>query len=292
MYIRSDNIQIRIPVPFIRSGLFCFLFYYFVCLYICARNHTPMLRVLIIDDEPIIRKDMEMLLKKHEDLVVVGACGSLKEARVLLETTSPDLLLLDIQLTDGTGFELLQELEQIPFQVIFITAYNQFAIKAIKYGALDYLLKPIDELELDEALEKVRNSQQHVSNNIKEGWNVARNHLNQVNKGMQDRIVLRSQQYLQVVPFEEIVYCQNDGGYTHFFLTSKKKIVVSKSIKEYNDLLPDDEFLRPHQSYLVNARFIDKFHKDGYLILRTGEEIPVSTRKKDHVIAFLTGNRS
>lgn len=251
-----------------------------------------MLRVLIIDDEPIIRKDMEMLLRKHDDLVVVGACGSIKEASVLLQTTSPDLLLLDIQLSDGTGLDLLQELDHIPFQVIFITAYNQFAIKAIKYGALDYLLKPIDELELNEALDKVRASRQQVNSNIKDGWNVARSHLSQVNKGMQDRIVLRSQQYLQVVPFEEIVYCQNDGGYTHFFLTSKKKIVVSKSIKEYNDLLPDEQFLRPHQSYLVNVHFIDKFHKDGYLILRTGEEIPVSTRKKDHVVAFLTGNRT
>ncbi len=251
-----------------------------------------MLRVLLIDDEPVIRKDMEMLLQKHDDIVVVGACGSVKEAAVLLNTTNPDLLLLDIQLSDGTGFDLLQGLEQIPFQVIFITAYNQFAIKAIKYGALDYLLKPIDELELQEALDKVRAARRQLSDSIKEGWNVARNHLNQVNKGLQDRIVLRSQQYLQVVPFEEIVYCQNDGGYTHFHLTSKKKIVVSKSIKEYNDLLPDDQFLRPHQSYLVNVRFIDKFHKDGYLVLRTGEEIPVSTRKKDHVVSFLTGNRT
>jgi two-component system, LytTR family, response regulator len=248
-----------------------------------------MLRVLIIDDEPIIRKDLESLLKAHQDFIVVGACGSVAEARILIPATNPDLLLLDIQLTDGTGFDLLQSLDKISFHTIFITAFNQFAIKAIKYGALDYLLKPIDEDELKEALDKVRKNPKPAQQ-TEESLEVARSHMNAREINVRSRIVLRSQYFLQVVAFDEIIYCQNDGGYTHFHLADKRKIVVSKSIKEYDELLPRQLFLRPHQSYLVNVNFIDRFHKEGYLILKGGEEIPVSTRKKEHVISFLTGS--
>ncbi|WP_118974630.1 LytR/AlgR family response regulator transcription factor [Taibaiella koreensis] len=249
-----------------------------------------MLRVLIVDDEPIIRKDLESLLKPYTDFIVVGTCGSVVEAKILINATQPDLLLLDIQLSDGTGFDLLQSLEKISFHTVFITAFNEYAIKAIKYGALDYLLKPIDEPELKEALEKVKASRQEARD-VKESLEVARAHLgNSENMANRSRIVLRSQYFLQVVAFDEIVYCQNDGGYTHFHLIDKRKIVVSKSIKEYDELLPRQLFLRPHQSYLVNVSFIDRFHKEGYLILKGGQEIPVSTRKKEHVISFLTGS--
>lgn len=250
-----------------------------------------MLRVLIVDDEPIIRKDLESLLKPYKDFIVVGTCGSVTEAKILINATQPDLLLLDIQLSDGTGFDLLQSLEKISFNTIFITAYNEYAIKAIKYGALDYLLKPIDEMELREALQKVKAGRQEALE-VKESLEVARAHMSNNNEsnGVRSRIVLRSQYFLQVVAFDEIIYCQNDGGYTHFHLVDKRKIVVSKSIKEYDELLPHQMFLRPHQSYLVNVNFIDRFHKEGYLILKGGQEIPVSTRKKEHVISFLTGS--
>lgn len=247
-----------------------------------------MLRVLIVDDEPIIRKDLEALLKPYSDFIVVGTCGSVTEAKILINATQPDLLLLDIQLSDGTGFDLLQSLEKISFHTIFITAFNEYAIKAIKYGALDYLLKPIDELELKDALEKVKAGRKEALE-VRESLQVARAHMNSDNKAIRSRIVLRSQYFLQVVAFDEIIYCQNDGGYTHFHLVDKRKIVVSKSIKEYDELLPRQLFLRPHQSYLVNVSFIDRFHKEGYLILKGGQEIPVSTRKKEHVISFLTG---
>jgi len=246
-----------------------------------------MLRVLIIDDEPIIRKDLEALVSRHKDIVVIGACGTIKEALVLIPATNPDLILLDIQLSDGTSFDLLKLLPAINFNIIFITAYNEYAIKAIKYGALDYLLKPIDEDELNEALNKIRSlppPKEHFSESLE----VTNNYL-QTNSEKRNKIVLRSQQYLQIVAFDEILYCHSDKGYTTFFLTNNRKVLVSKYIKEYEDLLPAHVFLRPHQSYLVNFNFIDRFHKDGYLILHSGAEIPVSTRRKDHVIAFLTG---
>ncbi|WP_119079845.1 LytR/AlgR family response regulator transcription factor [Chitinophaga alhagiae] len=243
-----------------------------------------MIRVVIIDDEPAIRKDLQTLMQQQTGFVVAGACGSIQEARVLIPATQPDLLLLDISLGDGTGFDLLQELAPA-CKVIFITAHQHFAIKAIKYGALDYLLKPVDEEELRQALARASRMQAAEPAQLA----VAREQLKQ--GGLPHRIVLRSQQYLQIVAFEEIIYCQSDAGYTTFFLADGRKIVVSKSIKEYEELLPDTWFLRPHQSYLVNHRFIDRYHKDGYLVLRNNIEIPVSTRRKDFVMEYLTGNR-
>lgn len=246
---------------------------------------SPVIRVVIIDDEPAIRKDMQVLMQQQPGFIVVGVCGSVQEAKVLLPATQPDLLLLDISLGDGTGFDILQEAAPLACKVIFITAHHDFAIKAIKYGALDYLLKPLDEDELRLALEKVLKAQPAVPEQLA----LAQQQYRQ--GGLQNRIVLRSQQYLQIVAFEDIVYCQSDAGYTTFFLNDGRKIVVSRSIKEYEELLPETWFLRPHQSYLVNHHFIDRYHKDGYLILRNGVEIPVSVRRKDFVIEYLTGTR-
>lgn len=246
-----------------------------------------MIRVVIIDDEPAIRKDIQALMQQQPGFIVVGTCSSVQEARTIIPATQPDLLLLDIELHDGTGFDILRSLEPLTCKVIFITAYNDHAIKAIKYGALDYLMKPLDEEELRQALDKMQRS--HLPHPQADQLSVAMGHLQK--SGMHNRIVLRSQQYLQVVPFEEIIYCQSDAGYTTFFLTDNRKVVVSKSIKEYEELLPSGWFLRPHQSYLINHHFIDRYHKDGYLVLRNGTEIPVSTRRKDFVIEYLTGVR-
>lgn len=244
-----------------------------------------MIRVVIIDDEPAIRKDIQALMQQQAGFVVVATCGSVQEAKVILPATRPDLLLLDIQLTDGTGFDILSQLD-ISCQVIFITAYHDYALKAIKFGALDYLLKPVDEEELRTALDKVR--QAGLTQPQPDQVDIARQSFQQ--GGLHNRIVLRSQQYMKIVPFEEIIYCHSDTGYTTFFLTGDRKVVVSKSIKEYEELLPA-YFMRPHQSYLVNHHFIDTYHKDGYLVLRNNAEIPVSTRRKDFVIEYLTGVR-
>lgn len=246
-----------------------------------------MIRVVIIDDEPAIRKDIQALMQQQPGFIVVGTCSSVQEAHTIIPATQPDLLLLDIELHDGTGFDILRSLEPLTCKVIFITAYNDHAIKAIKYGALDYLMKPLDEEELRQALDKMQRA--HMPQPQADQLSVAMGHLQK--GGMHNRIVLRSQQYLQVVPFEEIIYCQSDAGYTTFFLTDNRKVVVSKSIKEYEELLPSGWFLRPHQSYLINHHFIDRYHKDGYLVLRNGTEIPVSTRRKDFVIEYLTGVR-
>lgn len=246
---------------------------------------SPLTRVVIIDDEPAIRKDLQALMQQQPGFVVTGVCGSVQEAKTIIPATQPDLLLLDISLGDGTGFDILREPAAAGCKVIFITAHHDYAIKAIKFGALDYLLKPVDEEELQQALARVNAARPAEPEQL----SLAQQQFRQ--GGLQNRIVLRSQQYLQVVAFEDILYCQSDAGYTTFFLTDGRKIVVSRSIKEYEELLPETWFIRPHQSYLVNHRFIDRYHKDGYLVLRNNIEIPVSTRRKDYVVEYLTGNR-
>lgn len=245
-----------------------------------------MIRTLIVDDEPAIRKDLQYLLSKHPDFICTGACGSVHDALVLINTTQPDLVLLDIQLSDGTSFDLLAQLKKFSFKIIFITAYNDRAISAIKYGALDYLVKPVDEEEFAQALQKVKDSKED-SQVLDTQLSFAKNYLQ--NSQSMNRIALKSQEYLQIVHFDEIVYCQSNAGYTTFHLTDSRKILISKSLKEYEELLPEQIFLRPHQSYLVNQQYIDRYLKDGLLVLKNGMEIPVSTRKRDYVMATLTG---
>lgn len=243
-----------------------------------------MLKTLIIDDEPALQADLKLLLSRYPGIMCIGACGSVAEARVLIAATQPDLVLLDIQLSDGTGFDLLQSLGPIHFRIIFITAYGNFAIKAIRHGALDYLMKPVDEEELEAALKRAMNS---TPEQARQQLPVLYEHL-QAREIPRRRIALRSLNYLEVVQYDDIVYCRSDAGYTSFFLTGKRKIVSSKTIGEYEQILPGHEFIRCHQSYIVNANFIKRLHKDNLLVLHSGDEIPVSTRKKDAVVRLLT----
>jgi two-component system LytT family response regulator len=245
-------------------------------------------RTVIVEDQPAIRKDIHTLVKKQSGFAVVGTCGSVREALTLISATSPDLLLLDISLPDGTGFDILKNISSIPVRVIFLTAYGEHAIKAIKIGVLDYLLKPLDEIELRMALDKVWQLQVIDSRQV----SVAERESRETN--VSNRLALRSQEFLQIVELDEIMYCHSVSGYTTFYLTDGRKVLTSKYIKEYEELLPAPSFLRPHQSYLVNQHFIDKYYKDyktSYLRLKNGVEIPVSFRRREEIMDLLKGNR-
>jgi two-component system LytT family response regulator len=246
-----------------------------------------MIHTLIVEDEPKIRQDLKTLIQRHPNFSIVGDCGSVTEAEKMVKTMHPELVFLDIKLSDGSGFELLQSVKRHPLKVIFMTAYNQFAIRAIKFGALDYLLKPVDEDELASALDNVATgfSKSILPAQIEVASKAASANTNHLS----DRIVLRTQHYLQVLCLEEIIYCHSESGYTTFHLTADRKELVSNPIKDYEALLPGSLFIRPHQSYLVNYHFIYRYHKDGYLKLKNGVEIPVSFRKRESIINFLTG---
>ncbi|MEP7372316.1 MAG: LytTR family DNA-binding domain-containing protein [Chitinophagaceae bacterium] len=236
------------------------------------------IRVVIVEDQPTIRKDVQLLMEQQHGFIVVGTCGSVREARAIIPATLPDLLLLDVTLDDGTGFDILQEQSATAFKVIFLTAHPDHAIQAIKVGALDYLLKPVDRVELEQALAKVLKGLPTQLEQI----SVAQQYLLSNNKGR--HIVLRAADYLQKVELDKIIYCSSDGGYTTFFLADGKKVVTSRYLKEYEDILSAASFIRPHQSYMVNFQFIDRYHKEGHLVLKDGTKIPVATRKKEAVL--------
>lgn len=243
-------------------------------------NLTAPLRVIIVEDHISVRKDIEGFLQLQPDFIVIGACSTVHDAIVLIHTTKPDLLLLDIGLPDGTGFDILEQISA-QCKVIFLTAHHEFAIRAIRYGALDYLLKPLDKTELQEALQRVISAQPLLQEQIAITLHSYRK------KKPQDYIALRSQQFVKVVELKEIIYLQGDNGLTTFFLNDGKKVVTYKTLKEYEELLSGTSFLRTHQSYLVNEFYIDSYHsKEGMLYLKDGTQIQVSFRKKEIVSKY------
>jgi two-component system, LytTR family, response regulator len=238
---------------------------------------TAPLSVLIVEDMISIRADVEAFLLLQPNFNVIGACSTVYEAIELIHNTQPDLLILDIGLPDGTGFDIL-ELITAPCKVIFLTAHSEYAIEAFRYGAIDYLLKPFNELEFSEALQRVLNAQPLLREQIDITLH------SYMEKKLQDKIALRSQEFVQIVELKEITYLQADNKYTTVFLHAGKKVISTRHLKEYEELLSGRSFLRTHQSYLINELYIHRYHpKDGLIYLKDGTGIPVSSRKKEMV---------
>jgi two-component system, LytTR family, response regulator len=244
-------------------------------------NPTSTVRVLIVEDQIAIRHHIEDFLKEQPGFTVIGATGSVTNARTLIHFEMPDLLLLDIGLPDGTGFDLLEPAFPYSRKVIFLTAHQEHAMRAIRYGAIDYLLKPFNKQELGEALQRVTSAQPLLQDQI----NIALRSLDRYMQ--QDKIALRSQQCVDIVGLKEICYLQGDNGYTTVFLKDGKQVVTSRFLKEYEELLPGSIFLRIHQSFIVNERHIRRYYpKKSCLYLNDGTLIPVSDRKKHLIDSF------
>lgn len=250
--------------------------------------HLPSMKILIVDDEKTARENCRMVLSLSGiSGLVVHEADSVVSALKEIEDFQPDLLLLDIQLQDRSGFEILQSLAPRYIPTIFITAYNDFALKAFQVSALDYLLKPFDPSELTAAILK---AQKRIQNDkIMEQLNVFSQ---QFKPAEPKRIVLNTSDALHIVAIEDITYCLADGAYTHFFFTDRKQIMVSKTLAHFESIISSDHFIRTHQSYLVNMRHVTQFDKrnGGFLILPNEIEIPVSTRKKEEVLAHFKAN--
>ncbi len=237
------------------------------------------MKALIIEDKEYIRKGLINLLQLIEaDVNVLGECESVKEAVIVANACKPDFVFLDINLTDGTAFDFLEQTKNLSFKVLFITAYEEHALKALKMGAVDYLLKPVDIDELKVALTKISTAsitdQKKQVNVVKQVWN-----------NDNSNIVLSLHDSFQVIDLNELMYCESDKGYTTFFCNNDKKHMVSKTIKEFEQQLTNANFIRPHQSFMVNLKYIDKYDKSGLIHLKNGKQIPVSSRKKE---SFLT----
>ncbi|MGB1218072.1 MAG: LytR/AlgR family response regulator transcription factor [Saprospiraceae bacterium] len=236
-------------------------------------------RTIIVEDEENLREGIKSLLALDDEIEVIGEAASVVEAKRLIETLKPDFLILDIKLEDGNSFTLLQEINYIDFSLIFITAFNDFAIKAFRFAALDYLLKPIDPEELKEALRKVK-QHQCVLQEIQ---------INQLKKTEEEsQIIIRIADGHVIVRFDELVRCQADEGYTHFFMSDGSRHIISKSLKEYEQILPTHKFIRTHQSHIINKTFVERFDVHG-VQLKNSKLIPISTRKKKGVLEWLRG---
>lgn len=245
------------------------------------------MRALIVEDKAYIRKGLISLLNLIDaQIEVIGECESVKDSVVVAKACNPDLIFLDINLTDGTAFDFLEQTESLNFKVIFITAYEEYALQALKFGAVDYLLKPVDVDELEAAIKKivklpVKEQKQQI-NTVKQLWN---------NEG--SKLILSLQDSFQVIDLNELMFCESDNGYTSFYSSDGKKYMVSKTLKEFEDRLLLANFTRPHQSFMVNLKFIDKYEKSGAIFLKNGKKIPVSSRKKESFLStFLNWDKS
>lgn len=243
-----------------------------------------MIRALVVDDEKNAREAIQQIIDKYfNEISVIGFADDVKSGIRLITQLKPDLVLLDIKLPDGTGFDILNHFSGIPFFTIFITAYDKHAIQAFKFSALDYLLKPIDIDEFRGAIDKVVKAQEEQ--NTKQKLEIFLENIQNISKEVK-RIVLKTSDSIHLVQVNEILRCQSEGNYTKFFFTNKGPILVSKNIKEYYEMLKDFQFFRPHQSHIVNINYIKRFHKldGGSLIMQDDSNVPVSTRKREELM--------
>jgi two-component system, LytTR family, response regulator len=252
--------------------------------YIYLTLETPvMLTSIIVDDELKSRESLkQILLTFCDDVNVVATCQNVTDGLTALEEHKPDLVFLDIQMQGETGFDLLAKLKSVDFALIFTTAHSEYAIKAIKFSALDYLLKPIDVEELQQALSKVKERKNgnmvdrlaHLVQNMKSA--------NLENY----KLALPTAEGLSFVKVSEILYLKASGNYTEIFMRDGQKHLVSRHLKEYDDLLADHNFFRIHHSTLININFIKNYVRGegGYVVMSDSSSLDVSRRKKD---AFL-----
>jgi two-component system LytT family response regulator len=246
-----------------------------------------MIKTLIIEDE---QKSRDVLLKIIEkncpELKVVGNASNVTEGVDMIKSLKPDLVFLDITMPDGSGFDLLEQVAGQKFDLIFATASNSHAIRAFKYSACDYLLKPIDIEELKNAVARVvkRKNETPDMGNL--------NFLIQQLKKSDDnfqKITLPTGNAYEIINLKDIVRCEADGSYTYFYLTDKRKLMVSASLKHYEELLPEQDFIRVHHHNLINMNHVVRFLKEdgGYAVMSDGSKIEISRRKKDQFMERL-----
>ncbi len=241
------------------------------------------MKIIIVDDEAAVRNSISAILKdNYPGIDIVSSVGSVQEGYVSILEHHPDLLFLDVELPDGTGFDLLNKLPSIDFKVIFITAHQEYALDAIKVSALDFVLKPFDTDDLCKAVDKAN----RLINNEEEQVKLQALKENLENRRVLKRIVLHTSENLHLVAIPDIIRAEADSNYTRFILSDGSRIMVSRTIKEFDTLLTGSGMIRVHQSHLVNIAWVDRFVKrdGGYLLLKDKSKIPVSQNLKKQVI--------
>jgi len=246
-----------------------------------------MLKAVVIDDIEGIRKRNTTIIEANcPNIAIIGQADSVESGVKLIRQLSPDLVFLDVEMPDGTGFELLQKLSPFTFKVIFITGYEDFAIKAFRFSAIDYLLKPLNAHDLMEAVKKAEDALnkeifdtklQNLFANLERPKNL-------------QKLILKTSDRIYSVNIQDIVHCESDKNYTTFYFINAPKLVVSTNLKEYETLLSPYSFFRTHQSHLINMAYFDHFIKsDGgnTIIMKNKTSIPLSVRKKEEFMVLL-----
>lgn len=246
-----------------------------------------MIKAVIIDDEPAMQEVNRKYLESYfPEISLCGIANSVESGVRLIIEKDPELVLLDVELGTETGFQILEALKPYSFKVVFITGYDSYALRAIKFSAIEYILKPVDITEFKLAIQKVVSEfhqkdehemqNQYLLDSMRKEFNLK-------------KLILKTADSLHIIDINNILFCQSDNSYTTFFIENEEKIVVSRSIKDYEELLGEHNFFRPHQSYLVNLNKVKKIDKSdgGFIIMKNKKEIPVSVRQKKRLVDML-----
>lgn len=243
------------------------------------------MKAIIIDDMPqavqVLKADIEDVAAEID---IIGTADSVVSGIKLLKSMQPDLLFLDIQLGDGTGFDILEILGDIPFKIIFTTASDEYALRAFRFAAVDYLLKPIDLDELKNAIERAKNQLGTTSERL----DVLKDTFRKPDE-LPSRMCLHTQDKIEVIDIQNIIRCEASDNYTIFYFVDGKKLMVTRTLKTFEKQLAKHRFFRSHQSHLVNLQQVASFVRTegGYLLLKNGDQVPVSVRKRSEMMGIL-----
>jgi two-component system, LytTR family, response regulator len=248
-------------------------------------SDQKMLRTIIIDDEAPVREMLARLVKKFcPQAQLVGEAYSVASGLKAIHELNPGLLLLDIKLEDGTGFDMLRQLGNIDFKIIFITAYEKYAVQAFKFAAIDFILKPVNPEELADAVARAENLSQHQFNTQLQA--LEENLKTDIHQ--KKKMVLKTQENIFLLDLQNIIHFESDGCYTRVYTTEGEPILVSKTLKDYDEMLSGSSFYRVHKSYLINLNHIRRFERQegGTIVLTGNHKIPVASRKREELIGM------
>jgi two-component system LytT family response regulator len=249
------------------------------------------IRTIIIDDEPNSRETLElMLVKYYPEVQITDSCSTPQEAIKSIQKHQPDLIFLDIEMPGMNGFEMLQKIQPVNFDVVFTTAYDRYAIRAIRVSALDYLLKPIDTEELDSVINHFKEKDRQSKNPLRQ-FEVLFEQV--INKNSNNHsIALPTQEGLLIIKTGDIIRCEASGSYSKFFFTNRETLLVSRNLKEFEEILPEKEFFRIHESYIINLSFLKKYIRGdgGQAVLTDGSVLDVARRRKENFLKQI-GNK-
>ncbi len=251
-------------------------------------NTTTTLNACIIDDEASIRQNLKHQLKLIDcPIKILGEADSVAQGVALLQDLEPDIIFLDVEMSDGKGFDILRQMPDLSAKVIFITAHNHYAVEAFKFSALDYLLKPVDSEDLEKALQKAFQIVEKESYQLK--INAFLNNMEDVSTKYK-KIVLKNSDSIFAINISEIIRLEASNNYTTFYTETNPPIIVSKTLKDYEEMLSQYGFYRIHQSHLINLNFFSRYDKKegGMIVMKDKMILPISAKKKDQLFEFLS----